>query len=378
MSVISLAELLLPRSAQQIINDTLAFYANPPDPALVSLQTANWRTGGPYRFLLYRQGIEASLLYQIIAGLAGSSFLRTARGKWLDWLGEDYFQEPRQSAQFAAVTEQFTIPLGAGPLGPIELRCATPDGLEFVSVAPVMLPAGPAVISVSMTAAKAGAVYNVGPGTITQLISPNVLGISVTNLAAATGGFDQEPDDRYAQRLAAKFGVLSTGSTQAAYIYWALTASPEVKRVRVYSDLLGGVFTDNYVTVLLATDTGPVSAGAIAAVDAFIAPRVPLDIKLDVGTVSVKSVSVTGVVKVFSAYRSQAPGRIATSLQALAAQVPIGSYDQGPVPLAEIDAAVLYSRQEVYDFTRAAPLAPVSLLYNELLQLVNATTETGV
>jgi len=48
------------------------------------------------------------------------------------------------------------------------------------------------------------------------------------------------------------------------------------------------------------------------------------------------------------------------------------------VPLAEIDAAVLYSRQEVYDFTRAAPLAPVSLLYNELLQLVNATTETGV
>ena len=156
-------------------------------PDLISLRTANWRTGGPYRTLIYRQGIEASLLYQIVAYLAGASSVRYAVGKWLDWLGEGIFNEPRQEAQFATVTMQFTVPLGAGPLGPLELRVATPSGLEFVSVNLETIPPGPAVVSFPFKAAKAGAAWNVGANTITQLVSPNVLGISVTNPAAAIG-----------------------------------------------------------------------------------------------------------------------------------------------------------------------------------------------
>jgi hypothetical protein len=375
---ITLADLITARSAQQVINDFLQYVANPPDPDLVSLRTANWRTGGPYRTLIYRQGIEASLLYQVVAYLAGASSVRYAVGKWLDWLGEGIFNEPRQEAQFATVTMQFTVPLGAGPLGPLELRVATPSGLEFVSVNLETIPPGPAVVSFPFKAAKAGAAWNVGANTITQLVSPNVLGISVTNLADAIGGYDFEPDDRYAQRLLAKWGRLSTGSTANAYIYWALTASREVKRVRVYSDLLAGTFTPNYVTILLATDTGPVTLQTISDVGAYIAPLVPLDIKIDVDTVSVKTVNVTGTAKIFGQYLSGAAAKISTSLQALAAQVPIGSYDQGPVPLIEVESAVVYDRREVYDFAAATPAGPTSLLYNELLQLTNGVTLVGV
>jgi len=378
MSVINLVELLAPRSAQQVINDTLAFLASPPDPSLVTVRTANWRTGGPYRTLIYRQGIEASLLYQVVAGLAGSSFLRYARGKWLDWLGEDYFNEPRQDAQFATVNVRFTVPLGAGPLGPIPLRVATPDGQEFVSVAAETIPAGPAVVTFTFKAAKAGAVYNVAAGQINQLVSPNVLGITVTNLAAATGGYDREPDDRYAQRLAAKWGTLSPGSTAAAYVYWALTASKEVTKVRVYSDLYLGAFTPNWVTVYLASDAGIASAQAIADVLAYITPRVPLDIKVDVQSVVPFAVSVTGLVKVFTPYVGEAPAAIANSLQALNKRVPIGSYDQGPIPVAEVNDAVFWDATKVYDVALTNPTAPISLNKEHLLQLTNNTTVVGV
>lgn len=270
---ISLTDLLSPRSAQQIINDTLSFIASPPDPTLVSVRTANWRTGGPYRTLLYRQGIEGSLFYQVLSGFAGSAFLRYATGKWLDWLGEDFFDEPRQSALFAKVLINITVPAGVGPIGPIPITVQTVNGLQFKSDLAITIPAGPALLmGVPFTAVKAGSAYNVGSGTITVLQSPNVLGVTVTNPAQAVGGYDSEPDDRYRTRLAAKWGVLSTGSTEAAYIFWALTASPEVAKVKVNANQHGGVFAPEWVTVLLAGTNSGVSVQAVSNVQAFIEP----------------------------------------------------------------------------------------------------------
>ena len=276
----SYASLLLPRSAQQIINDSLAFMASPPEPSLISVLTANWRTGGPYRTLLYRMGQEAALLYQIIAGLAGSASLPQASGGWLDWLGEGYLGEPRQGGEFATVDVQFTIPLGAGPLGPIELRAQTGDGKVYASTQPETLPAGPAVVAFTLRAVQTGTAYNVGAGLVTQLVTPNVLGIAVTNPAPASGGYDVESDDRYRQRLGAKWGILSTGSTQAAYVYWALQASKEVQKVRVYANLHLGFFDPSWVTVVLAGNNTGVSPQSLADVFFFSNPMIPITAKL--------------------------------------------------------------------------------------------------
>jgi hypothetical protein len=376
--VISLAQLIMPRSAQQVINDFFGYLANPPDPSLVSVRTANWRTGGPYRFLAYRQGIEASLLYQIIASFAGSAFLRYATGRWLDWLGQDFFDEPRQGAQFSTVTLSVTIPAGAGPYGPLQLQAQTTDGKTFVSTTLVTLPAGPFTTLVQVKATSAGSAYNVGANTITQLVTPNVLGISVTNAAAATGGFDEEIDSRYQRRLAAKWGVLATGSPASAYVYWAMTASIEVQKVRVYSDNLNGVFADKYTTVVVSGTDVPVSAGALAAVDQYIQPRIPLDSLLSTVNAIVLPLTVTGAVRVFQPYVVNAHVGIANALVALNARVPIGSYDVGPITVEAFTDAVNYDPTQVYDVALVSPAAPVAPTYNQLLVATDGTTVMGV
>jgi uncharacterized phage protein gp47/JayE len=375
---ISLNDLLNPRSAQQIYNDQLDYIATPPDPNLVSVSTANWRTGGPYKTILSRVSIEGGLVYQILSYFAGSAFLRYASGRWLDWLGQDLMGEDRQDAEFATVNLVMTIPAGAGPYGPLQVTAQTADGKAFSSISTLTIPAGPATITIPMRASLAGAAYNVGANTITQLVSPNILGLSVTNPAAAIGGFDEEPDDRYRQRLQAKWGVLSTGSTQAAYVYWALTASKEVKKVRVYSNLKGGVFAAEWVTVVLAGLNSGVSAQAVADVTAYTEPRIPLNAKLAVESAVVKSITVTGNVKIFTPYIAAAPSSIANSLQDLNVRVPIGSYDAGPVPVSEVARAVAYDPTQVYDVSLSNPTSPISLAYNELMVLSNGTTPVPV
>lgn len=375
---ISYMSLLVPKSAQQIINEALAFMAAPPDPSLVTVQTANWRTGGPYRTLLYRMGQEAALLYQIIAGLAGSASLPQASGGWLDWLGEGFLGEPRQGGEFATVAVQFTIPTGAGPLGPIELRAQTSDGKVFASTQPETLPAGPAVVTFTLRAVQAGSVYNVGAGLVNQLVTPNVLGISVTNPAAATGGYDVESDDRYRQRLAAKWGILSTGSTQAAYIYWALTASKEVQKVRVYANLHLGSFDPSWVTVVLAGNNTGVSPQALIDVYQYTNPRIPVTATLAVGTATPVTVPVTGTVQVFAPYYNEAPAAIGAALSDLTRRVPIGGYDAGPIPPSEVQDAVFWDNRKVYDVTLTNPVVPVAPAYADLVVFTDATSVSSV
>lgn len=373
--------LLNARSAQQIVNDAFAFLASPPDPSLVSVQTANWRTGGPYRTLLYRMGLEASLLYQIVSGFVSSVSIDDAQGGWLDVLGKNLYNETRQGGEFATVAVTFTIPLGAGPIGPIQLSASTADGKLFTSTAPQTLNAGPTTQIFTLQAAQTGTAYNVGAGLVTQLVSPNILGITVTNAAAATGGYDVESDDRYRVRCKNKWGILSgegLASVEAAYIYRAMTASKEVQKVRVYSDLNAGVFASNYVSVILAGDDTGVSGTAVTDVTNALTPHLPICAKLTVESATVSAVTVLGQVKVFLPYLATAAASITASLKTLNAQVPIGSYDQGPVPVEQVQDAVMYDRREVYDTQITTPAAPISLTYKQLLVLSNGTTLTGV
>lgn len=362
------------KSAQQIINDFFAFLASPPDPSLVSVRTANWRTGGPYRTLVYRQGIEVSLLYQILAQFAGSASLQYASGGWLDWLGVNFFDESRQSGEFATVPVTFNVPLGAGPLGPLALRVQTSDGKVFASTQPETLPAGPMSITFTMRAVEAGSKYNVGANLINQLITPNVLGISVNNASPATGGFDTESDDRYRQRLGYKWGVLATGSPAAAYAYWAMQASKEVQKVRVYSNLHLGAFDPEYVTVVMAGNNTGVSPQALIDVGDYIDPRMAICAKLNVATAIMIPVAVTGNVQVFSPYANGAPAQIGLALSELTKRVPIGSYDAGAIPVSEVMDSVFYSSKEVYDVSLTTPSAPIPLNYNEMAVFTDATT----
>lgn len=92
---------------------------------------------------------------------------------------------------------------------------------------------------------------------------------SVTNAAAATGGYDEETDDEYRERYYDDMKNPSNGSNQQAYRTWA-TAVPGVGRAKIFPQAFG----DNTVEVcILDTDMEPADAGLIADVQAVIDPN---------------------------------------------------------------------------------------------------------
>lgn len=376
-SVIDLAQLLAGRSAAQVFNDALNYIANPPDPNLVMLRTSNWRTGGPYKTLLNRLGLEIELLYQLAANFAGSAFLRYAPGRdtanptqvsWLDWLGEDFFDEPRQGAAPATVNVVVTVAAGFGPYGPVQLRVKASNGQTFVSTGLVSLAAGPSISApIAFRAEVAGAAGNVGANTITELVSPNVLGITLTNPAAAANGADIESDDRYRVRLAAKWAVLATGSPAAAYVYWALTASTEVKKVAVCPNSNNGTFAQNYITLVLSGYGVPVSGGAVTAVFNYINPLIPVATTLYCKSGVAKNVALTGNVKVAASAYATAATEIANSLAALDRRVPIGGYTGIGVALSSFVDSITYDPNAVLEVGLTNPTGNTALAFDEFL-----------
>lgn len=377
MSVIDLVALLEGRSAAQIFNDALAYIANPPDPNLAIVRTSNWRTGGPYKTLLNRLALEIELLYQIAANFAGSAFLRYAPGRdvnnpslvsWLDWLGEDFFAEPRQGAAAATVNIIVIVAAGFGPYGPVQLRAKASNGQTFISTTLVSLAAGPSTSApIAFRAEVAGALGNVTAHTITLLVSPNVLGITLDNAANATGGADIETDDRYRVRLAAKWGLLGTGSPASVYVYWALTASTDVKKVAVLPNSNNGVFAQNYVSVVLAGDGVPVSGAVVTQVFNYINPKIPIGWSLFAKSAAAKNVALTGNVKVAGAVLAQAATGIANGCAGLDGRSPIGGYTGIGVGLSEFISAITYDPSAVLDVQLTNPTGNVSLNFDEFL-----------
>jgi hypothetical protein len=87
-----------------------------------------------------------------------------------------------------------------------------------------------------------------------------------------TAGRDQEPDAELAARCLARWPDISVPPAQSRWLMWAQRASAEVTRVRAEED--PSYFGKLYLT--LAGILGPVSGGAVSAVQAYVDPRAPL------------------------------------------------------------------------------------------------------
>ncbi len=375
MASFTLADILNARSSAQIFNEWLAYLANPPA-GLDKVNTSNWRTGGPYLYLIRRYSQELELLYKLIASLGGSAFIRYASGLWLTWLGEDFFGEARQGATFATVNVTLTVTAGFGPYGPQIVRVKATNGKIFKSVAAVTIPAGAGMLTTGFVAEGSGASYNAGATQINSLVSPNVLGVAVSNAAAVTNGYDAEGDDRYKVRLLAKWGILSgavaAGSSFAmvkdGFIYGAMTASPEVYKVAVLAawDTNAGAYAQCTTSVVVGGDGTTVSGAGVALVQAYLAPRIGLDEVLITKSAVPVTLGMTGVAKIRSAYFAAGLAPIAASLLALDRRTPIGGGPYG-VPVAAFTDAVVYDPRAVYDIVFSNPIIPVALDNDQML-----------
>jgi uncharacterized phage protein gp47/JayE len=231
---------------------------------------------------VFTESLAAGLadLSEMIVAIAKGGHLSTAEKEWVDLTGEDVYDEARKPAEYTEGVVVLSDPLSEGPFvltaGAVWLSTGG-RSIRFVTTADVTVPLGGSA-PVAVRAEHAGDAYNVAPNAIEEVLVPGGTGLAVANpIDETTGtwitqqGTNTEEDGPYKLRCRQKWATLGSGSNDAAYLYRATTASPEVTRADVWGDPETGKV---YMTI--AGPAGPVSAEAYDAVAAAVEAKRPI------------------------------------------------------------------------------------------------------
>ena len=243
--------------------------------------------------LLFAEGDVA--LAQIHAGAAmadaciryaaqalAATFIDTAKGDDLTALVDDHLDLQRQPATADTVTVTFERTSGGAgetiAAGTVVATVIGADGREvrFTTDAPIVVPgAGNGPYDVGATCTEVGRDGNVAAAAISRIV--DTLGDTtwtVTNVALAAGGNEEESDEQLRQRARTFWGTLRRG-TLAALEFGALTVA--AVRVAVASESANGL-----VTVVVADEDGNSNAQMIAdtqvTLEAWRAAGVPVNV----------------------------------------------------------------------------------------------------
>lgn len=171
------------------------------------------------------------------------TLLRNARGQVLDAIGERLGVE-RIDATPAQTTLKFTLSVAqANAITIPAMTRVTSDGsLYFATDEACAIPSGQTVGVVTASCQTAGSDGNGLPaGTLTTLVDLQPYVQTVTNTTETAGGDDGEPytaegDDRLRERIRLAPNALSVAGPEQAYVYWAMTADPNIVDVAAFSD----------------------------------------------------------------------------------------------------------------------------------------------
>ena len=218
---------------------------------------------------------------------ARQSLLRYSRGTVLDAIGERV-DTPRLDPNKASTVLRFSMPqaIGQNVVIPAGTR-ATPDStLYFATARPAVLAAGETFVDVEAEATEGGAAYNdYRPGTVSTMVDLVPYVSKVENTVATHGGDDGEPyteegDDAYRERIRLAPAKFSTAGPEAAYKYYALSADPQIRDVRIVSDQAAGTIS---IITLMDDGGGPSEDVAARVLEAANAATVrPLGDKVTV------------------------------------------------------------------------------------------------
>lgn len=171
------------------------------------------------------------------------TFLRYARGKVLDALGERLGVE-RIAATPATTTLKFT--LSAAQQGAITIpamtRVTTDGTIYFRTTAACVITAGQLTGTAPAECETAGEVGNgILVGDVATLVDLQPYVKAVQNMTVTMGGDDGEPyttdgDDRYRERIKLAPNRLSTAGPEQAYRYHAMSANADIVDVAVFSE----------------------------------------------------------------------------------------------------------------------------------------------
>lgn len=101
--------------------------------------------------------------------------------------------------------------------------CMTAGGVRFATAGDGTVPAGELYCEVPVAAAEAGAVGNVGEGTIVYMAVPPTGIAACANPAPLSGGQDQEKDEQLRERVLTTFQRLANGANNAFYQQTAMS-----------------------------------------------------------------------------------------------------------------------------------------------------------
>lgn len=379
----SLSDLINPKTRDAFITEMLAVADS------LSLPTTAWQPGQWTRTMiaLFAEGSSAftKLIVEPIRGGFGDLL---SSDDWADAWAKGQFDVDRTPAVTAS-TDTFTATNSTGvgyPVAAGDMIVANPiTGKTYRNQAAIVIPAGGS-LQFAIAADEVGTGSNAAPGTITTLVAPSLIGVTVTNPDACLGA-DKETTPNLVIRSRAKWGSLSPNGPKSAYDYVATTpflpdgtplsntATP-ITRAKTVTDPLTGA-----ITVYIATASGAPSGPDVTivqnAIDTWAEPWCTTATAVAATPVSV---AVTYHAWIRSTLTSlQLQNAIAAALAEFMSSVPIGGIVIPPaagfVYVEELDVVISGANAGTVKVTISLPAADVPVAASEV-PVLGAITPT--
>lgn len=194
----------------------------------LAFRITNLRPGGVFYTLLEMGHQALADLYTLLKQITPQLYLDTATGQWLDFKAAEYgvYRKPALKTTGSVVFTRensegnLLVPAGTEVSTRVDF---SGNRLKFIITEQTAIPEGELEGFVPVEAEFAGAMYNVGTGMITELLT-HIGGI--TQVRNDDGwitreGTDEESDESLRERGKAAWNNLSAGGTRAAYETWA-------------------------------------------------------------------------------------------------------------------------------------------------------------
>lgn len=324
---LSLAELLVPSTRKDLVTTGLALLE------LLGFPVNSWDKTADIRALLEFDSLALEDFGTWIAAVASGGVLSKAEGPWLDLIAA-WYSETRKLA--IATRGTVTLTDSSGGIrnfadGELWWQSSATKR-TYKNVGAIVVPASGSTPA-TIVATEDGADGNAQGSTIEFLTPPTQLTLAVASGTTwiTTSGANEEGDADLRVRLLAKWGALTTAGIDAAYRYFALSASSEVTRVVVTEDQTA-VYPDPAVTVRIATPAGAPAAALVAAVDAIIQAKRPMGVLVETAGAVNRTLDLNATLYVTAAGEAAARAAHSAEVARIQRETPIG----GKVQVADL------------------------------------------
>lgn len=234
----------------------------------------------PHRLIMYACAVQIyqAMQYADFAGKA--SFLKYARGEYLDNLAA-IRGIARLQATTATTVLRFSItePISAVVGIPAGTRATNGNEVFFATDEYAEIKAGETSVTVSATCTEPGVLgNNFAAGEIKTLVNSLPYVTAVANTSQTAGGTDRENDDSLKERAYEMPNSYSTAGPTGAYAYFTKQVDQSISDVVIRSD------TPGVVNIIFVTDSGMPDEALIKKVGAALEDRSirPLTDKVEV------------------------------------------------------------------------------------------------